>query len=273
LLKETVKDVLTVFIVSDSIGKTAETVVNAVASQFNTDKIKLKKFTNVTSIAKLSEIINRAESNNVVLAYTIVLPELNEYIKDAAKQSDIPIIDIMGPTMSKFSQALGQTPQLEPGLNRKIDQAYFERIACIDFAIRCDDGKDLTKLKEADIVVIGVSRTSKTPLSMYLAHQGYKVANIPIVPEVTPPQEIFSVEAKKVVGLTISPTTLQDIRQQRLKAMRFDKHADYAKVDRILEELNFAEKIMKKIGCMVIDVTNRSIEETASEILSERSGL
>lgn len=272
LTKEDKKN-LTVFIVSDSIGKTAETVVNAVASQFNTENISLKKFTNVTSIAKLSEIITRAEENNVILAYTIVLPELCEYINDVAEKADIPIIDIMGPTMSKFSQVLGEKPQLEPGLNRKIDQAYFERIACIDFAVRCDDGKDLRKLKEADIVIIGVSRTSKTPLSMYLAHQGYKAANIPIVPEVTPPQELFELASKKVIGLTIDPITLQEIRQQRLKAMKFNKHADYAKVDRILEELDFASEIMRKIGCMVVNVTNKSIEETASKILSERSEL
>ncbi|SJZ71597.1 pyruvate, water dikinase regulatory protein [Selenihalanaerobacter shriftii] len=273
MLSKAVNGGLTVFIVSDSIGKTAETVINAVASQFNANNIKLKKFTNVTSIAKLSEIINRAEKNNVILAYTIVLPELCEYIEDVAKKLSIEIIDIMGPTMSKFSEVLGQKPHLEPGLNRKIDQAYFERIACIDFAVRCDDGKDLRRLKEADIVVTGVSRTSKTPLSMYLAHQGYKAANIPIVPEVDPPQELFDLPSYKVVGLTIDPITLQEIRKQRLKAMQFNKNADYAKVNRILDELDFAEKIMKKIGCMIINVTNKSIEETASKILSERGEL
>lgn len=273
MLSQEDQEDLTVFIVSDSIGKTAETIVNAVASQFDTDDIKLKKFTNVTSIAKLSEIINRAEEKNVILAYTIVLPELCEYIEDVAEKSNIPIIDVMGPTMSKFSQALGEKPQLEPGLNRKIDQAYFERIACIDFAVRCDDGKNLTKIKEADIVIIGVSRTSKTPLSMYLAHQGYKAANIPIVPEVNPPDELFELPSRKVVGLTIDPVTLQEIRQQRLKSMQFNKQANYAKMERILEELDFASEVMKKIGCMVINVTNRSIEETASEILTERGEL
>jgi regulator of PEP synthase PpsR (kinase-PPPase family) len=204
------------------------------------------------------------------LAYTIVLPELCEYIKDVTYKSEIPIIDIMGPTMTRFSQVLGEKPQLEPGLNRKIDQAYFERVACIDFAVRCDDGKDLRKLKKADIVVTGVSRTSKTPLSMYLAHQGYKAANVPLVPEVNPPQELYEVSSRKVVGLIIDPVTLKEIRKQRLKAMQFDKQADYAKVDRILQELSFAEKVMKRIGCMVINVTSKSIEETASEILSEK---
>ncbi|MBM7623190.1 pyruvate, water dikinase regulatory protein [Sporohalobacter salinus] len=264
---------LTVFIVSDSIGETAETVVSAVASQFGTDQIELKKFTNVTSIAKLSEIISRAKDRKVIIAYTIVLPELCEYLEETAQTAGIPTIDIIGPIMSKFSELLGQKPELEPGLNRKLDQEYFERISCIDYAIRCDDGKDLRKLEEADVVIIGVSRTSKTPLSMYLAHQGYKAANIPLVPEVNVPQELYDLPSKKLIGLTIDPTILRNIREERLHSMKFKKQADYATTDRILEELDFAEEIMKSLGCMIINVTNKSIEETANRILSERSDL
>lgn len=264
---------LTVFVVSDSIGETAETVVSAVTSQFGTDQIELKKFTNVTSIAKLSEIISRGKDRKVIIAYTIVLPELCEYLEETAKAAGIPIIDIIGPIMSKFSELLGQKPELEPGLNRQLDQEYFERISCIDYAIRCDDGKDLRKLEEADIVITGVSRTSKTPLSMYLAHQGYKAANIPLVPEVNVPQELYEIPSKKLVGLTIDPTILQDIRQERLQSMKFRKQADYATTDRILKELDFAEEVMRSLGCKVINVTNQSIEETANSILSERGDL
>ncbi|ADL12226.1 pyruvate, water dikinase regulatory protein [Acetohalobium arabaticum] len=264
---------LTVFIVSDSIGETAETVVNAVISQFGTDQIEIKKFTNITSIAKLSEVVSRAKDRKVIIAYTIVLPELCEHLKKAAKAAEIPIVDVIGPAMLKFSELLGQKPKLEPGLNRQLDQEYFERISCIDYAIRCDDGKELKKLEEADVVIIGVSRTSKTPLSMYLAHQGYKAANIPLMPEVDVPQELYELSAKKLVGLTIDPTVLQEIRQERLNSMQFKKQADYATMDRILKELDFAEEIMKKLGCMIINVTNKSIEETAHKILSERSDL
>ncbi|MGM0471641.1 MAG: pyruvate, water dikinase regulatory protein [Bacillota bacterium] len=264
---------LTVFIVSDSVGETAETVVNAVASQFNSKKIEFEKFTNVNSITELSKIIERASRGNILIAYTIVLPELCEYLERTAKEYNIPLVDIIGPIMSKFSQLLGQNPELEPGLNRKLDEEYFKRISCIDYAIRCDDGKDLKKLEEADVVVIGVSRTSKTPLSMYLAHQGYKAANIPLVPEVSVPEELYQLSSRKLVGLTIDPTLLQGIRKQRLQSMKFNKQADYANTDRILEELDFAESIMRELGCMIINVTNKSIEETASKILSERSDL
>ncbi|MCK8824478.1 pyruvate, water dikinase regulatory protein [Fuchsiella alkaliacetigena] len=273
MLSDQKNDELTVYIVSDSIGKTAETVVDAVVSQFDSDEVGFKKFINVTSIAKLSEIIARARQENVLIVYTIVLPELCEYLTKMAAKYEIPILDLMGPALLKFSQLLGQQPKLKPGLNHQLDQEYFERIACIEFAIRCDDGKDMKKVKEADIVIVGVSRTSKTPLSMYLAHRGYKAANYPIVPEVDPPPELFEIPSKKMVGLTIDAPVLKEIRQQRLKSMRFNSGAAYAKVDRILDELDYAESLMRKLGCLIINVTNKSIEETASEILAERSEL
>ncbi|MCK8828067.1 kinase/pyrophosphorylase [Natroniella acetigena] len=261
---------LVIFIISDSVGKTAENVINAVISQFETERIRLRNFNNVTNIAKLSKVINKSkEEKNVLLAYTIILPELCKYIESEAQKLNIPSVDLMGTAVNKIAKLLGQRPEREPGLNRRLDQEYFKRIDCIEFAVRCDDGKNISKLDEADFVLIGISRTSKTPLSMYLANQGYKPANIPLVPEVTPPQELYELPPSKVVGLTIDPDNLRGIREERLRVMNFSKRANYARVSRILEELNFAEKIMRKVGCMMVNVTNKSIEETASKILSE----
>ncbi|MCK8815943.1 kinase/pyrophosphorylase [Natroniella sulfidigena] len=261
---------LIIFIISDSVGKTAENVINAVTSQFETNRIEIKKFNNVTNIAKLSKVINKAlEEDNVLLAYTIILPELCKYIESEVQRLNLPSVDLIGPAVNKISDLVGQRPEREPGLNRRLDQEYFKRIDCIEFAVRCDDGKNISKLDQADFVLIGISRTSKTPLSMYLANQGYKPANIPLVPEVTPPQELYELPSKKVVGLTIDPDNLRGIREERLRVMNFNKRANYARVNRILEELTFAEEIMKKVGCMVVNVTNKSIEETASKILAE----
>jgi regulator of PEP synthase PpsR (kinase-PPPase family) len=152
-------------------------------------------------------------------------------------------------------------------LLRKVDEMYYRRVEAVEFAVRYDDGKDPRGITQADIVLVGVSRTSKTPLSMYLAHKRVKVANVPLVPEVAPPEELYKVERGKVIGLVIKPELLNNIRTERLKTLGLSGQASYANFERILEELEFADKIMKKLGCPVIDVTNRAVEETASKIL------
>jgi regulator of PEP synthase PpsR (kinase-PPPase family) len=149
----------------------------------------------------------------------------------------------------------------------QLDDEYFRRVEAIEFAVKYDDGKDPRGLLRADVVLVGVSRTSKTPLSMFLAHKRLKAANVPLVPEVEPPEELFEVNPRKVIGLTISPDELNLIRTERLKALGLRAQANYAALERILVELEYAEKIMKKIGCPVINVSNKAVEETASIIL------
>lgn len=260
---------LNVFIISDSTGKTAETLFNAVAIQFDINRLETYYFTNVADIIELSEVINQVrEYENVMIAYTLVLPELCEYIEEEAERYNIPTIDILGPFINKFSQILDRQPQLEVGLNYHIDQEIFNRIECINFIVRVDNGRELNKLKEADIILIGVSRTSKTPLSMYLAHQKYKVATVALSPEVIPPRELFEISSSKIYGLQIDPAVLQKIRENRLKIMDFSQETGYVKYDRIVEELKYAENIINKIGCKKIDITYKSIEEVASKILA-----
>lgn len=149
-----------------------------------------------------------------------------------------------------------------------MDESYFRRIAAIEFAVKYDDGKDPGKgIKEAELVLIGISRTSKTPLSMYLANRNVKVANVPLVPEIPVPKEVYEIDPKKIIGLTNSPEVLNNVRTTRLKTLGLSSNANYAKLDRILEELEYSEKVMRKIGCPVINVANKAIEETASDIL------
>lgn len=202
-----------------------------------------------------------------MIAFTLVLPHLrNSLIKSAAKKN-VVAVDILGPMMNALAEVTGHSPKLQPGLLHQMDDQYFRKVEAIEFAVKYDDGKDPRGIIHADIVFIGISRTSKTPLCMYLAHKRVKAANIPLVPEVSPPEELFKLPTKKVIGLTISPKLLYDIRIERLKTLGLTGNADYASLDRILKELDYAESIMKRIGCPIIDVTNKAVEETASKVL------
>jgi len=204
---------------------------------------------------------------NSAIVCTIILPEVRECLINLAKDNNIYIVDLMGPMMDTLSKLTDFKPRLEPGLVHRIDEDYFRKMEAIEFAVKYDDGKDPRGLFKADVVLIGVSRTSKTPLAMYLAHKRLKVANLPLVPEVTPPDELFKISPNKIIGLTISKEKLNQIRQERLKALGLSSDASYAKAARISKEIEYAEKIMGKIGCPQIDVSNKAVEEIATKIL------
>ena len=257
-----------VYVVSDSIGETAEFVVKAVASQFNSGRVEIRRIPYVTDVETIREIVEDASlSGQAMLAYTLVLPQLRRVIREESERRGVIAVDVMGPMMDAFGQLMGVDPHMEPGLIRRLDEDYFRRVAAVEFAVKYDDGKDPRGVLLADVVLIGVSRTSKTPLSMYLANKNLKVANLPLVPEVEPPEELFWVSPRKVVGLTINPKQLNEIRTERLKALGLAAHANYASLERIMEELAYAERIMRKIGCPIFDVSNKAVEEVANNIL------
>ncbi|MGI6097333.1 MAG: pyruvate, water dikinase regulatory protein [Dethiobacteria bacterium] len=256
-----------VYIISDSIGETAEFVVKAVASQFNSGQVDIRRVSYVNDPEKIKETVREASKYRSMIAYTLVLPELRELIEKEAAVFNLPTVDVMGPMMAAFSRIMSTDPRLEPGLVRRLDENYFRRIAAVEFAVKYDDGKDPRGLLEADVVLIGVSRTSKTPMSMYLAHRRVKVANLPLVPEIEPPEELYLVPPRRIIGLTIKPHLLQQIRQERLNALGLKAHANYANMERILEELEYAQKIMRRIGCTIIDVSNKAVEELANKVL------
>lgn len=187
---------------------------------------------------------------------------------EKAKLSGVNTVDIMGPMMDALQSMYKVPPKMQPGLVRQLDEDYFRKVEAIEFAVKYDDGKDPRGLLKADVILIGVSRTSKTPLSMYLAHKRIKVANVPLVPEVEIADELYQVPVKKIIGLKINPENLNGIRKERLKSLGLAAQANYANYERILEELEYSENVMKKLGCPVIDVSNKAIEETASVILN-----
>lgn len=256
-----------IYVVSDSIGETAEFVAKAATSQFDTREIEIRRVPYVKDVEYIAEIVEEASAFKSIIAYTLVLPELREALVTQAARYEVPVVDIMGPMMEAIGSVVGNSPIMKPGLLHKLDEDYFRKVEAIEFAVKYDDGKDPRGIVHSDVVIIGVSRTSKTPLCMYLAHKRIKAANVPLVPEVPPPEEIYKLPANKIVGLTIRPQQLNIIRQERLKTLGLTSSADYASLERILKELDYAEEIMKKVGCPIIDVTNKAVEETASKVL------
>jgi len=261
-----------VYVISDSIGETAEKVVMAAAIQYNSHITEIRKEPYVTDGEHIKRIVQQAKDLKCVIVYTIVVPELKKVLEEECDKFNIPRVDILGPIMDSLSKIVSASPKLEAGLIHKLDEHYFKRVEAIEFAVKYDDGKDPRGILMADVVLIGVSRTSKTPLSMYLANKNYKVANVPLVPEIPPPNELFEVPERRVMGLTADPSDLNHIRKVRLKTLGLDGKANYASMERILQELEYAEGIMKRLDCPVIDVTRKAVEETASIIIKILKG-
>jgi regulator of PEP synthase PpsR (kinase-PPPase family) len=256
-----------IYVVSDSLGETAELVTKAAISQFNnSDHFILKRFPFVEDVSNIDEAIFLTKSDQAMIVYTLVRPEIRQYLKEAAEKAQVLAYDVIGPLIDHIQSISGKTPLHEPGLIHKLDEDYFKKVEAIEFAVKYDDGRDPRGVLKADLVLIGVSRTSKTPLSQYLAHRRIKVANVPIVPEVDPPEELFSIDPSKCIGLKIQPEMLSGIRTERLRSLGLSDSANYAKLERIKEELFHFEKLIDKIGCSVIDVTNKAVEETANII-------
>ncbi|MEN1759770.1 pyruvate, water dikinase regulatory protein [Anoxynatronum sibiricum] len=255
------------FIVSDSVGETAELVARAALSQFDFKNYEIRRYSFMSEPEQLLEMLTDAQPESTIILFTMVVPAMRELLMREIKERKLPAIDLMAGLMDVLEDRLCMKPKGEAGLIRKLDEQYFRRIEAIEFAVKYDDGKDPRGLKKADIVLIGISRTSKTPLSMYLAHRNIKVANVPLVPEVSPPKELFEVKPQKIIGLTTDPYKLIEIRKERIKALGLQDNANYASIQRIIEELEYADALMRKLGCPVIDVSARAVEESASIIL------
>ncbi|HLR03860.1 MAG TPA: pyruvate, water dikinase regulatory protein [Virgibacillus sp.] len=258
-----------VYVLSDSVGETAELVIKAGLSQFNNGEYKIHRIPYVDDKKIIDETLELAKDNSGIIGFTLVDPILQNYLNEQADTMGIEAIDIMGPMMKSMERVFDRTPRLEPGLVHKLDEDYFKRVEAIEFAVKYDDGRDSRGIARADIILIGVSRTSKTPLSQYLAHKRLKVANVPIVPEVDPPEELYEVDPKKCIGLRISAEQLNEIRIERLKALGLGDQATYANIERIHQELAYFDDIVSKIGCTVVDVSNKAVEETANLILQK----
>jgi regulator of PEP synthase PpsR (kinase-PPPase family) len=256
-----------VYVCSDSVGETAESVVRATFRQFHPDQVKVKRFGNIRSEMEISSMLAEAAGAKAYVAYTLVQPELREAMKLESIRLGVRTVDIMGPMIQAYVDTFNDAPKRVPGLLHVLDDEYFKRVEAIEFAVRCDDGREPSSMLAADIVILGVSRTSKTPLSIYLAHKGYKVANLPLVPEVRLPGELKLVKPGRLIGLTMDNEAITKIRSERLKVVGLPFGALYADPARVSEELRYATDVMQRFGCYIIDVSNRAIEETAGLIM------
>lgn len=253
-----------IYAVSDSIGETAEQVANATAYQFGSS-VKVERVPYVKTFEDVNNLISIIKNpNEAMIISTIVLVDIREFLVQRCVESGIHISNVLGPCISLVSTILNKTPEYKPGAVWDMDKKYYKKIEAMEFAIRYDDSKDHSGIKHADIVLIGLSRTSKTPLSIYLANKGIKALNIPLMPEVPVPEELFEIDRKKIIGLTIDPMHLIEIRRHRVdNMMKIPTELKYANAERVLDELEFADKIMRKLKCKIIDVTKRAIEDTA----------
>ncbi len=262
----------TVYIISDSTGDTAQTVVHAAISQFNSNDIKLKLFAHIESIKDIKGIIDKINEEKSFIVYTIVKPELRLFLKEESQRKSIFSFDMLGPIIENIEKISGIKPKLEPGIIRKMDKQYFKRMEAMEFTVKYDACQRELDLSQADLVILGVSRTSKTPLSMYLAHKGIKVANIILDFEFEPPSGIFDLPKEKVIGLNIEPDKLIEIRSERLKTLGLSDKSVYTDKERVHKELKYADSIYKKIECPVIDITNKAVEDIATQILKILKG-
>ena len=261
-------------IVSDVTGETAAQMIKAAmvqfeeAPQFENHEVVYNRYKNVRNEAQLQAIVEAVAEASDLLIYTIVSPQLRGYLVSQAREKQIPTVDLLGPLMMGLGKYLGYEPKAIAGLLHDVNEQYFDRIAAMEYTIQHDDGRDMSELNKADLIILGISRTSKTPLSMYLSHQGWRVANIPMITGFELPKELFEIDQRRIVCLTIDAPNLAEIRRNRLERLGQNKGGDYADPDKVHEEIDYANEIFRKNRKWpVFNVTGKALEETAAEII------
>jgi regulator of PEP synthase PpsR (kinase-PPPase family) len=252
-------------VVSDATGETAARLVAALEAQFPDQEFVEVRHPRVETVDDLGLAVNRMKGRPAVAVYTLVQPELREQMRVLCRRAKVHYCDLLGHPIDAVARVSGAAARMTPGSRAPLNSAYFKRMEAIEFAVKFDDGVG-SGLREADIVLVGVSRTSKTPLSIYLGYLGYKTANVPVVKGIEPPQELFEIEQAKIVGLTIDATRLAEIRRERVRTLGA-RNRHYAELMDIFEELDEAKAIHRRLGCPVIEVSDLAIEETAHRII------
>lgn len=259
------------YILSDSAGETASKLAQATMAQYDQSdlEIQLIKRTFIYEKSDLLDALKEAKELEAIVLQTLISEELVKISNEYCQKNNLFTIDALSPLVNEVNRRTDIEPSRVPGALHFLNENYFERINAMEFAVKYDDGKDPRGFLEADILLLGVSRTSKTPLSLFLANKNLKVANLPLIPDAHIPPQIWEVDPKKIVGLTNDPKILNAIREERMRSYGLRPNTAYSDIEKIREELKFADDLYKKIGCLIINVAQKSIEETASIILSE----
>ncbi|MDD3854028.1 MAG: kinase/pyrophosphorylase [Syntrophomonadaceae bacterium] len=258
-------DKLHIFAVSDSVGETAEKIAVASVLQFKVER-SITRFSRVTKEEQVEKIIEQAVNESAIIIYTVVKPELSEYIDRQAREKGVMAVNLMAPLFEIIEKKTGMKPAYISGLTHKLDDQYFNRMQAIEFTIEHDNGQNLDTFKDADLIILGMPRTSKTPLSMHLANLGLKVANYPILVDTEIPEQLFELKGRvPMVGLTIDMETLMELRKERLRS--FELSEDHDSLDEMVaEELDNAYRIYARLKCLVIDVTLDDVGEVGNTI-------
>ena len=254
-------------LISDSTGETVHQNARAALAQFPDREVTEHIWTLIRSIAHVDTIEKSLKKNKGIVLYSIIDPDIRNEIEKRCRQLSLPSLAILDPVIQLFSDVLGEQKHQRPGAQHQLDSAYFKRMAAVEFSVNHDDGMNMDNLDEADILLVGVSRTSKTPTSMYLANRGYRVANYALVPQVPFPIESVAGKNLLIVGLTTEPKRLIQVRRNRLEHMRDKLNVTYADVDQVTDELRNARRLFSANNWPVLDVSRRSIEETAASII------
>ena len=259
-----------VHLVSDATGETNHQVVRACLVQFSNIRAKEHVWTLVRTAAHIEKILASVADNPGPVLFTLLDPNMRQQLEDGCRLLQVPCVSILDPVTDTLSSFLGvSVARTRPGGQHELDKAYFERIEAMNFPISHDDGQLAESLHDADIILVGVSRTSKTPTSLYLANRGYKTANIPMVPHITLPAELFTATKPFIVGLTNDPNRLIQIRQNRILMLNQVEPTDYIDIEHVKKEVQTARRLFRTQGWPEIDVTRRSIEETAAAVIQK----
>lgn len=258
---------LHIYVISDGTGETADQMIKAALLQYVREGLKIIRYKNIRTEIQVRSIFEEAHAAQAVVVYTVVSDNLRKFIDSTSQQTGVTTVDLLGPLLEKLSRYLKRNPESQPGLFHQVNENYFKRIEAIEFTVKHDDGKYADSLDRADIILVGLSRTSKTPLSVYLSYKGWKVANVPLVKDIDPPEELFKTDQRKIVGLLIEPETLVRIRRERLVKMGEDPSRDYANLNHVIAEIDFCKDVFRRNRRWpVFDITGKALEETASEV-------
>ncbi len=256
-----------ILVISDGTGRTGELVSRAALEQFRGSEVRIERAGDVRTPEDVEQALARASASRSVVLYTLVGPELSRLVQDRGRELGVPVVDVLGPVLVRLSEYLAMSPEAKPGRLHEFDSEYLRRIEALEFAVKHDDGLGAATADQADIVLVGVSRASKTPTSVYLSYHGWKVANFPLVTGVEPPAVLDHIASGRVVGLTVDRHVLQAVRRHRQGTLGPEAAPGYADLEALSRELVEARRLCDRRGWAVVDVTHRSVEEIAAEVV------
>tara|TARA_B100000287_G_scaffold12299_1_gene12589 strand:+ start:1123 stop:1947 length:825 start_codon:yes stop_codon:yes gene_type:complete len=262
------KDTYQIYLISDSTGETLDRIFMALKAQFKDFKYNTNQFSFTRTANQVSQILEKAKNENSIVLYTIVDSKLAKFLTEESEIKKIPCFGVLGDLILNFSKILHQKASHVPSGQHVLDEEYYDRVEAIQFSMKHDDGNSSEDISKSDIILLGVSRTSKTPTSIYLANRGFKTSNIPIVNENSIP-DFLRKEPSSIcaVGLTTDPKRLFDLRRNRMNSLNEKNETEYTNLEDIIKELDYAKKTFKKFNWPIIDVTRKSVEETAASII------